>query len=76
MAPWQGLDIEAEGTGISVPLSEQINLVGGLLGHVIETQAGAETLALVEKLRGLTKRAILEDKPELRARKLPARSPR
>ena len=66
MAPWQGLDIEAEGTGISIPLSEQINLVGGLLGHVIETQAGAETLALVEKLRGLAKRAILEDNPELR----------
>ncbi len=66
MGPWQRLDIEAEGTGISVPLSEQINLVGGLLGHVIETQAGPETLALVEKLRGLTKKAILHNNPELR----------
>ena len=67
MGPWQGLDIEAEGTGISRPLSEQINLLGTLLGHVIRGQAGEDTLALVEELRGLTKRAIQERRPDLRA---------
>ena len=33
MRRWQGLDIEAEGTGISTPLSEQINLLGTMLGR-------------------------------------------
>ena len=63
---WKGIDVEAEGTGISVPLSEQINLTGGLLGHVIREQAGEEVLSLIEELRLLTKRAILEDSPQLR----------
>lgn len=67
MDPWKGLDIETEGTGISRPLSEQINLLGALLGHVLREQAGEPVLALVEELRGLAKRAIQEEKPELRA---------
>ena len=66
MVPWQGLDIEAEGTGISTPLSEQINLLGTMLGHVIREQAGEASFALVEELRGLCKRAILENRPDLR----------
>ncbi|MDE2731736.1 MAG: phosphoenolpyruvate carboxylase [Bacteroidota bacterium] len=63
---WKGIDVEAEGTGISVPLSEHINLTGGLLGQVIREQAGDGVLSLIEELRLLTKRAILENAPELR----------
>ena len=63
---WKGLDIESEGTGISQPLSEQINLLGSLLGHVVRKQAGEASFALVEELRSLTKRAIQEQRPELR----------
>ena len=66
MNSWQGLSFEAQGTGISVPLSEQINLMGGLLGRVIEDQASAEMLSLVEQLRQLTKQAIAENEPHYR----------
>lgn len=55
------------GTGISKPLSEQINLLGEKLGQVIRAQAGTATLALVEELRGLAKRSIQEKKPDLRS---------
>ena len=67
MDQWQGLNISTEGTGISTPLSEQINLLGALLGQAIRTQAGDATLAQVEDLRQTCKRASLEDRPELRA---------
>ena len=60
------LDIQAEGTGISEPLSEQINLLGAVLGNVIRRQAGEGIFNLVEMLRSLTKRAILEKRPDLR----------
>ena len=66
MHRWQGLNIEAEGTGISTSLSEQINLLGTMLGHVIREQAGEDSFALVEELRGLCKRAIHERRPDLR----------
>ncbi|MFB3133681.1 MAG: phosphoenolpyruvate carboxylase, partial [Rhodothermales bacterium] len=66
MRRWQGLDVKAEGTGISEPLSEQVNLLGAMLGHVIREQAGEAMLALVEELRGLCKRALNEDRPDLR----------
>ncbi len=66
MRRWQGLDVEAEGTGISEPLSEQINLLGAMLGQVIREQAGEAMLTLVEELRGLCKRALNEDRPDLR----------
>lgn len=62
----QGLQIEAESTGISKPLSKQVNLLGTLLGQVIQEQAGEETLNLVEKLRKLCKQAVIQNKPELR----------
>ena len=58
---WHGIQFEAEGTGISTPLSEQVNLLGTLLGNVIRRQAGEEMLALVEDLRMLCKRAARED---------------
>ncbi|MFO8233386.1 MAG: hypothetical protein R6U20_12055, partial [Longimonas sp.] len=37
MIRWHGLDIEAEGTGISKPLSRQVNLLGHMLGEATRT---------------------------------------
>ncbi|MEM8560416.1 MAG: phosphoenolpyruvate carboxylase, partial [Bacteroidota bacterium] len=51
VATWNGLDIVTEGSGISVPLSEHVNLLGALLGHVVRERYGPDTLALVERLR-------------------------
>ncbi|MCY4204382.1 MAG: phosphoenolpyruvate carboxylase [Bacteroidetes bacterium] len=68
MNSWQELRFEAQGTGISVPLSEQINLLGGLLGRIIQAQASPEMLSLVEELRNLTKKAISQDEPRFRQR--------
>jgi phosphoenolpyruvate carboxylase len=65
---WRGLEVEAEGTGISRPLSEQINLLGALLGQALRDQAGDETLERVEELRLACKRAVLENDPSLRTR--------
>ncbi|HMB94177.1 MAG TPA: phosphoenolpyruvate carboxylase [Rhodothermales bacterium] len=66
MRRWQGLRIEAEGTGISHPLSEQVNLLGNLLGQAIREQGGTDILDLVEALRALCKRALQENDPTLR----------
>ena len=63
MAKIRGLDTAAEGTGISLPLSENVNLLGALLGQVIEQQAGAPMLELVEELRLLCRRAVQENDP-------------
>jgi phosphoenolpyruvate carboxylase len=76
----RGLDTAAEGTGISRPLSENVNLLGALLGQVIEQQAGAPVLTLVEELRLLCRRALYEqddgplDEAAARVRDLDARS--
>ncbi|MEL6769747.1 MAG: phosphoenolpyruvate carboxylase [Bacteroidota bacterium] len=51
VASWNGLDIVTEGSGISVPLSEHVNLLGALLGHVVRERHGPDTLALIERLR-------------------------
>ena len=61
-----GLRIDVEGTGISRPLSEHVNLLGELLGRVITQQGGRAMLDLVEELRLLCKRAAAEDNEELR----------
>ncbi len=53
-------------SGISKPLSEQVNLLGATLGRVIREQAGEETLALVEELRRLCKEAANHNEPALR----------
>jgi len=58
MNRWHGLQVESEGTGISKPLSEQVNLLGAVLGHAIEEQGGSDLLELVEELRLLCKQAI------------------
>jgi phosphoenolpyruvate carboxylase len=57
MRNWQGLDIEAEGSGISAPLSYHVNLLGTLLGQVIREQAGESVFAKVESLRNACKEA-------------------
>ncbi|MFP3940890.1 MAG: phosphoenolpyruvate carboxylase, partial [Thermoanaerobaculia bacterium] len=66
MSRWHGLEIGAEGTGISRPLSEQINLLGSLLGQAVRDQAGPGTLELVEELRVACKRSAAEGDPALR----------
>ena len=57
----EGLQYAAEGTGISQPLSENVNLLGLLLGKVISERDGEERLELVEQLRLLCKRSALEE---------------
>ncbi len=63
----QELTIEEEGPSISEPLSEQVNLLGEMLGQVIHEQAGPEMLALVEDLRLKCRRAAREEDSALRA---------
>ena len=67
MLRWDGLDLETEGTGISEPLSRQVNLLGSMLGQVTREQIGEELFEAVEALRLLCKRAEQEDDPSLRA---------
>ncbi|MFW6200467.1 MAG: phosphoenolpyruvate carboxylase, partial [Gemmatimonadota bacterium] len=68
MSRWKGLDVESEGTGISRPLSENVNLLGAMLGEAIRARYGDGTLELVEELRILCKEAARDDDPEKRAR--------
>ena len=65
MATTRKLDVAAEGTGISRPLSENVNLLGTLLGDVIAEQAGPHILELVEELRLLCKQAATDDDDQL-----------
>ena len=67
MSRWQGLDVETEGTGISKPLSEQVNLLGTMLGQVVREQSGEDMLALIEDLRLKCKEATHADDPSLRS---------
>jgi phosphoenolpyruvate carboxylase len=60
------LSIETEGTGISRPLSENVNLLGALLGDAIRRRAGNAVFEEVEELRRLCKRAAEESDPALR----------
>ncbi|MEJ2503902.1 MAG: phosphoenolpyruvate carboxylase, partial [Gemmatimonadota bacterium] len=61
------LSVESEGTGISRPLSENVNLLGALLGEAIRRRAGDAIFEEVEELRRLCKRAAEEEDPALRA---------
>lgn len=63
MGRWEGLDVESEGTGISRPLSEQVNLLGAMLGDAVRRAHGAEALQRIERLRGLCKSAALGENP-------------
>jgi phosphoenolpyruvate carboxylase len=53
-------------SGISRPLSENVNLLGSLLGQVIEEQAGSATYELVEELRVLCQRGLHDDDTDAR----------
>lgn len=61
---WRGLRIASEGTGISAPLSAQVNLLGAMMGQAIREQAGDDMLQLVEHLRQLCKQAAVENRPD------------
>ena len=60
-------DLEVAGTGVSEPLSRQINRAGAMLGAAIRQQAGEDTLRLVEELRRTCKRAAQTGDDALRA---------
>ncbi|MDX1632293.1 MAG: phosphoenolpyruvate carboxylase [Thermoanaerobaculia bacterium] len=64
MRHWKGIEVAAEGTGISRPLSEQVNLLGAMLGHALRQRAGEEVFELVEELRLLCRRAAEAGDPE------------
>ncbi|PSQ99386.1 MAG: phosphoenolpyruvate carboxylase [Bacteroidetes bacterium SW_11_64_17] len=66
MPRWDGLDLGTEGTGISKPLSRQVNLLGSMLGQITREQIGEGLFDRVEDLRILCKRAEHEDDPSLR----------
>ena len=66
MARWEDLDLEAEGTGISKPLSRHVNLLGAMLGQVTAEQIGPDMLERVDELRLLCKRADRSGNPSLR----------
>ncbi|MFW6010654.1 MAG: phosphoenolpyruvate carboxylase, partial [Gemmatimonadota bacterium] len=48
---WREIEPEVEGTGVSEPLSRQVNLLGAMLGQAVSDRAGQEMLDLVESLR-------------------------
>ncbi len=52
-----GLVVEAEGSGISAPLSRHVNLLGALLGRAVRERYGDATFDLVERLRHLCREA-------------------
>jgi phosphoenolpyruvate carboxylase len=58
--------VESEGTGISRPLSEDVNRLGSLLGESIRRQASESAFRQVEELRLLCKRAAEEGDAGLR----------
>ncbi len=64
--PLEKIRIEAKGTGISLPLSRLVNLLGSLLGRAIHEQAGERIVILVEHLRLLAKQAMQEGDPAKR----------
>ena len=66
MRRWDELDLETEGTGISKPLSRQVNLLGSMLGRISEEQGGTALFEHVEGLRALCKEAEQESDPEKR----------
>lgn len=62
----QHLSIDAQSSGLSAPLVEQMNLLTGLLTAVVEEQAGSEVLALVEDLRQICAEAEESGQESLR----------
>jgi len=65
MKQWKGLNIQAEGEGISPELSRLVNLLGTLLGQVVLDQAGKEVYDRVESVRSRCKKAYMTDSADL-----------
>lgn len=63
---WNGLKIEAEGEGISEPLSKQVNLLGQLLGHAIREYAGDKIHEKIEYYRLKLKKSYITGNEFLR----------
>jgi phosphoenolpyruvate carboxylase len=61
-------ELSSETAAASGPLSENVKLLGGILGEAIRDRYGEDALSLVEELRGLCKRAEAESDPALRDR--------
>jgi phosphoenolpyruvate carboxylase len=61
MPPWEGIVVVAEGSGISEPLSRQVNLVGQLIGQAVIDLAGRPAFERIERLRGLCKDSAAAD---------------
>ncbi len=59
---WKGINVKAEGDGISESLSKQVNLLGELIGHAVRDQAGEELFELVDGLREKCKKAYTQGK--------------
>jgi phosphoenolpyruvate carboxylase len=55
MKSWAGLRSVSEGSGISAPLSRQVNLLGELLGQAVRNIIGPTCFQQVERLRTLCK---------------------
>lgn len=57
MSRWMEALAQSEGTGITADLSEEINLLGEMLGEAVRQAGGYRVFELVEQLRTLCKRA-------------------
>lgn len=67
MKQWKGLQIQAEGEGISPELSRLVNLLGTLLGQVVRDQAGKEVFDWVESMRNRCKQAHGDTQTDIHA---------
>lgn len=67
MYDWKGLEIKAEGEGISEELSAQVNLLGTLLGHAVNKRAGEKVFDFVESFRLRLKQAYEPGQEHLRS---------
>ncbi|MEN9839988.1 MAG: hypothetical protein RL177_1467, partial [Bacteroidota bacterium] len=67
MKHWKGLQIQAEGEGISPELSRLVNLLGSLLGQVVRDQAGKEVFDWVESVRNRCKQAYSQTDTDIHA---------
>lgn len=67
MKHWKGLQIQAEGEGISPELSRLVNLLGSLLGQVVRDQAGKDVFDWVESVRNRCKQAYSDTDTDIHA---------
>jgi phosphoenolpyruvate carboxylase len=67
MKHWKGLQIQAEGEGISPELSRLVNLLGSLLGQVVRDQAGKDVFDWVESVRNRCKQAYSDSDTDIHA---------